>query len=107
MRVSLSKKYAFLLLAMLCMLNANGLGYMLLGLNQLGSVLILFSVVVLLNNPQRPKYCLSTSGVLFLGSIVFYLFMGTIYTVINHAEQLEKYLTTYGSSLLVVYATAN
>lgn len=107
MKLSIAKNGAYTLLAFLCMTNANGLGYMLLGLNQLGSILILVAIAFLLVNPKRPRYCLSTPGVCFVFSVALYLFLGTIYTIFNQAEQVDKFLLTYGSSLLVIYATAN
>lgn len=101
------QRIAFAVLALICLVNANGLTFMLTGTPQIASVPLLLCCVILTHR-TAPKRCLSTQGLAFLGSIFLYLILGSIYSLINNdASQGFIYLASHTPGLFLIYATAS
>lgn len=99
-----SVRYLFLALAAGCMLNLNGVGVLVIGINQLYSPVLLLASLLILSLAYFRRLPFSQELAIYFAALIFYLIFGAAILIFTseNAEQLSNL-----SSLIKRYFTAS
>jgi O-antigen ligase len=102
-------KACSLILALGCLLNMNGVGLLLIGINQLYSPFLLLSSILLILIAYRENIAISPELILYVLSIVAYLVIGSTVGIFStdmlfNVSLMQDLLIKYTTSILIVVA---
>ncbi len=100
-------RFLSLSIASICLLNLNGVGVMLVGINQLFSPLLLLISLLLILIGLRKDFAISTEFGVYLLAIAAYLIIGGIVGILAteaHADRVPSLLLRYFTAIIVTIA---